>query len=670
MKQLTFLFLLFTMELSAQQPVMTPEKLWQLGNTGYVSISPDGKQLLYKVTYTNLEDEKKTTTYFLQNLQSGAKESTAILEKKTFIQWDKNGLYANNDEGELYISKDNGVQWTKLADGLKDVTNIRIAPNGSSMVFSKDVQVEKVLGKEIYPQSANSTAQIYTDLNFRHWDTWYEGKVSHVFVSGFNDIASAKDLTPGEPFDIPQKPFGGNEDFIFSPDSKGILYVSKKKFGKDYAESTNTDIYYYDIETGTTSNLTEGMLGYDVHPVFSNDGKYLAFLSMKRDGYEADKNDIVILDWGTKIKTNITAHWDESVDGFAWGIKSDVIYFNAAWKGTKQLFTIPLKKIAANQPIQQVTTGQFDVASVQTVQATEAIISRTDMNHAAELFAVTLKNGTMRPLSKTNDAVYAAMSLSDVKMRMVKTSDNKEMGVWVIYPPNFDATKKYPTLLYCQGGPQSAVSQFYSMRWNFQLMAANGYIVVAPNRRGMPGWGTAWNEAISGDWGGQSMRDYLAAIDDLAKEPYVDKNRLGAVGASYGGYSVFMLAGIHEGRFKSFISHCGLFDMRSWYGTTEEMFFANFDLKGAYWDLPEPKAYGAYNPSNFVSKWNTPILVIQGGLDFRVPTEQGLQAFKAAQLRGIKSKLLYFPDENHWVTKAHNALVWQREFFNWLKETL
>ncbi|TXH55371.1 MAG: S9 family peptidase [Bacteroidia bacterium] len=670
MSKLVFFFLsiIFTMKLTAQKQVMTPEKLWQLGNTSYLTVSPDKKQILYQVTHINISNEKKTTQFFLQDINTGAKEELNIFDKKNFIQWDANGLFANDKEGVVYKSTDKGKTWMQFATGLKEASNIKIAPDGITIAFSKDVQVQKILGKDIYPQASKSTAQVYTDLNYRHWDTWYEGKVSHVFVAKADAVGQARDLTPDEPYDTPQKPFGGSEDFIFSADSKTIFYVSKKKLGKDYAESTNTDIYRYDIASAQTVNITKGMMGYDVHPFISPDGKYLAFQSMKRDGYEADKNDIIVFNLANGTKTNLTEKWDETADGgFVWSAKSDAIFFNAAIKGTMQLFKVDIK---SNKPVQQITNGVFDIASVFECVNNQIIVSKTDMNHAAELYAIDSKNGSLKAITQTNEKVFTNLELSDVKLRMVKTSDNKEMGVWVVYPPNFDPTKKYPTLLYCQGGPQSPVSQFYSTRWNFQLMAANGYIVVAPNRRGLPGWGTAWNEEISGDWGGQAMRDYLAAIDDVAKESYVDKNRLGAVGASYGGYSVYMLAGIHEGRFKSFIAHCGLFDMRSWYGTTEEMFFANFDLKGTYWDQPTPKAYTEFNPSNYVAKWDTPIMVIQGGLDFRVPTEQGLQAFKAAQLKGLKSKLLYFPNENHWVLKAHNGLVWQHEFFNWLKETL
>ncbi|KAA5533461.1 S9 family peptidase [Taibaiella lutea] len=654
--------------------LMTPELLWSLGKVASLGSSPDGKTLLYSVGKVDLATEKTAHDYFFINLDNGQSTKTDVMGDKSFVQWDKNGLYAQKDN-QVFVSKDMGKTWAPFCDRLQDAENVRISPDGEWVAFSKEVSATKVLGKEIYDDVKNSTAQIYTDLNIRHWDKWNDGKVSHVFVlSIHNPRTPVRDILENEPYDCPQKPFGGAEDFIFSPDSKTIVYVCKKAVGKAYAQSTNTDIYAYDIGDAKTTNLTKGMVGYDVAPAFSNDGKKLGWLSMKRDGYEADKNDIVVMDWASKAKANLTADWDETVDGgFFWAAKDDRIYFNAAIKGTIQLFGTnvpPFTTIKSKQIVAQITKGDYDVTGIAAQNGNQLVVSRTDMNHATELFSVDLKGGEMKALTHVNDAVYSNIAMSDTKLRMVKTSDGKEMGVWVIYPPNFDPSKKYPTLLYCQGGPESALTQFYSVRWNFQLMAANGYIVVAPNRRGMPGWGVKWNEDIAKDWGGQPMRDYLAAIDDVSKESYVDKNRLGCVGASYGGYSVYMLAGIHDNRFKTFIAHDGLFDMKSWYGTTEELWFANFDLGGNYWDSPTPKSYGEYNPSNYIAKWNTPIMIIQGGIDFRVPIEQGLEAFQAAQLKGIKSKLLYIPNENHWVLHAHNGLVWQREFFKWLKETL
>jgi dipeptidyl aminopeptidase/acylaminoacyl peptidase len=668
-----FLFALMPWYAQAQK-VMTPELLWSLGRVSAITATPDATSLLYKVSKTDIRTEKTNSEYFLLNTSTGQSATTELLAGRSFVQWDKNGLYAVQGD-ELVRSTDGGKTWTTISVQVKDAENLRISPDGKWVAFSKPVQTAKVYGKDLYQDAGKSNVQIYSDLNYRHWDTWSDGTVNHIFLASIdNPRTPVKDLLEGEPYDSPQKPFGGSEDFVFSPDSKTIVYVCKKKVGKAYAVSTNTDLYAYDISDGKTSNLTEGMPGYDMSPAFSPDGKKIAWLSMKRDGFEADKNDIVVMDVQTKAKMNVTAAWDETVDGgFIWSNKSDALYFNAAIKGTQQLFTVavPANLMVRIAPaVRQITSGNFDITGIYAQVQNNLIVSRTDMNHAAELYRVNLGDGSMQALTHTNDATYNSIGLSETKLRIVKTSDGKDMGVWVIYPPNFDPAKKYPTLLYCQGGPQSALSQFYSIRWNFQLMAAEGYIVVAPNRRGMPGWGTRWNEAISGDWGGMPMQDYLAAIDDVAKEPYVDKDRLGCVGASYGGYSVYMLAGIHNNRFKTFIAHNGLFDMKSWYGTTEELWFANWDMGGDYWSKPTPKSYEQYNPSNYIDKWNTPILIIQGGRDFRVPIGQGQQAFQAAQLKGIKSKLLYFPEENHWILRPHNGLVWQREFFNWLKETL
>lgn len=654
----------------AQQP-LTPETLWTLGRVSDLGTSPDGSATLYRVSHTDLKTESSSAKIYILNNTTGQSEAVDFLQGKSFIQWDNNGIYAKDNDGNIWITKNKGATWMTVAAGLHDAETIRISPNGKYIAFSKHVVAHLVDGKTIYKDAPKSTAQIYTDLNYRHWDTWYDGKVSHLFVAPLNDIANAVDLIANQPYDVPTKPFGGAEDYVWSPNNDGIVYVCKKKFGKEYAVSTNTDIYYYNLATKQTENLSEGMMGYDLNPQFNSNGQQLAWLSMERDGYEADKNDLIVYDFKSKIKRNLTKHWSYTIDGgYKWHSDQAKIYFNATIAAETQLFEVATTPNRALHTVRQITCGQHDIAHIIGQYKDQVIVTKTDINRAAEIYKVNTKNGDITALTHVNDAAFRNIAKSEVRKRSVKTSDGKDMDVWVIYPPNFDSTKKYPTLLYCQGGPQSAVSQFYSVRWNFQLMAANGYIVVAPNRRGLPGYGTEWNEAISQDWGGQSMRDYLAAIDDVSKEKYVDKDKLGAVGASYGGYSVFMLAGIHENRFKSFIAHCGLFDMKSWYGTTEEMWFANWDLGGSYWENPEHKSYNEYNPSNYVQNWNTPILIIQGGLDFRVPTEQGLQAFKAAQLKGLKSKLLYFPNENHWVLNPHNGLVWQREFFGWLKETL
>lgn len=617
---------------SAQQ-VLSPELLWKLGRVSVLGISKDGKSVVYKVAIPSVEENKSNSKFYTIPVNGG--NATEVKDTKDLVA-DKN-----------------------------------VSPDGKYILSSQEVKVNKVLGKDIYPNLDKSNAQVYNSLDYRHWDTYNDGSHNHVFYSENIDKATPIDIMANEPYDSPQKPHGGDEDFIWSPDSKSIIYVSKKKFGTEYAISTNTDLYEYNLETKTTKNLTEANKGYDTNPTFSPTGN-LTWLQMKRDGYEADKNDIIVRFKGMDM--NLTANWDGSVDNYAWSADGKKVYFVAAVDGTKQLFEVNfpgLTKIAVI--VTQVTNGDFDVSDIVAFSGDNVIVTRTDMNHAAEVFSYNLKKKTWLQLTKINDETYSKLALPKYERRYVTTTDGKKMLVWVILPPNFDKNKKYPTLLYCQGGPQSPLTQSYSFRWNFSLMASQGYVVVAPNRRGMYGHGQEWNEQISKDWGGQVMDDYLSAIDDVAKESYVAKDRIGAVGASYGGYSVFYLAGIHNNRFKTFISHCGVFNLESMYGTTEEVFFNNWDHGGAYWEKDNAvaqKTYAKFNPINMVDKWNTPILIIQGGKDYRVPIGQGQEAFQAAQLRGIKSRFLLFPDENHWVLKPQNAQVWQSEFYKWLKETL
>lgn len=646
------------------QKVMTPELLWTLNKIGITAVSPDQSSLIYSLGKTDLKTEKNSRKNFLFNVKTA--QATAFdLGKKSILQWDKNGLYAQEGD-KIFRSSDGGKTWTDFYT-LADADNIVISPDGKKIAFSKQVQVEKLLGKDKYSDVPKTTAQIYTDLNHRHWDYYNEGKYNHVFVVNVSEDASkAIDLLEGKTWDSPQRPFGGAEDFVWSPDSSKLLYVTKPLSGAEYAKSTNTDIFSYDLKTGKTENLTENNKGYDVGPKFSPDGTKLIWLSMERDGYEADKNDIKIMEWQTGTAANLTKGWDESVAGDVfWSQDSKMIYFTTPYRGTKQLFSLNPK----SSKVAQITRGDFDVNEIYAQNKNALLVTRTDINHNADLFSVDLKDGGMKQVTDVNQDHYAQITPGKSELKMVKTSDGKEMGVWFHYPPNFDASKKYPALLYCQGGPQSGLTQYFSTRWNFALMAANGYVVVAPNRRGMPGWGTKWNEEISQDWGGQAIRDYLAAADYAKTLPYVDGSRMAAVGASYGGYSVFMLAGVHENRFKTFIAHDGLFDMQSWALTTEELWFANWEL-GSPFEKPLSKSYTEFNPINFVDKWNKPIMIIQGGIDYRVPYEQGQEAFQAAKLRGLKSKFLYFPNENHWVLHPHNGLVWQREFFEWLKETL
>jgi dipeptidyl aminopeptidase/acylaminoacyl peptidase len=614
---------------------MTPEMLWQLGRVSPIGLTEDAERVVYRV---NTPDIAKNTSVV-----------------KTYV---------------VSISGDQTQDVTNVEALVK---NKNLSPDGKFLITPQEVKLQKVFGKDFYPAWDQSNVQIYESLSYRHWDEWEDGAYGHLLVHPVSNGAQGegKDIMQGEPFDCPQKPIVGEEDYTWSPDSKAIVYVAKKKSGTSYAVSTNTDLYSYEISSGKTTNLTEGMMGYDTHPVFSQQGT-LAWLSMKREGFEADKNDIFVKNGNTV--TNVTASWDGTVSNFVWSLDGKKIFFEAPVDGTLQLFELDdpgLNKMT--QVLKQITKGDFDVTDIVGQAGNSLVVSRTDMNHATELYTVNLSNGSFAQLTHVNDDRFKKISSSKTERRYVKTTDGESMLVWVIYPPNFDPTKKYPTLLYCQGGPQSSLTQFFSFRWNFQLIAANGYIVVAPARRGMPGFGVDWNEKISKDWGGQVMDDYLSAIDAVSKENFVDKERLGCVGASYGGYSVFYLAGIHNNRFKTFISHDGVFDLKSMYGTTEELWFVNWDMGGPYWDktnVAAQKSYTVFDPSSLVDKWNTPIMIVQGGRDYRVPVGQGLEAFQAAQLRGIKSKLLYLPDENHWVLKAQNALVWQTEFFKWLEETL
>jgi len=613
------------------QNVMSPELMWQLGRVSPIGLSKDGKSVIYRVSTPKMDENKFSSKVYSVNINGGAS--------------------------------------SEISDYESLINNKNISPDGKFILSDKSIKIDNVHGFDRYPDLKLSTAQVYTSLDYRHWDTWNDGHFNHVFMMATNASKddNGVDIIKDEPFNCPTKPFGGDEDYIWHSDGNSVVYVSKKLSGTQAAQSTNTDLYQYNIKTGKTENLTESNKGYDTNPSYSQNGD-LAYLSMKTDGYEADKNDIKVISKG--ITSNLTAHWDGTVNSFVWANDNRNIYFTAPINGTIQLFIVDFPGLTKKLPIvEQLTDGEWDITGIVGQNGNKLVLTRTSMNRAAELYTYDIETKSWSQLTDVNKKIYDTVGTSRTEKRYVTTTDGKKMLVWVVYPPNFDPTKKYPALLYCQGGPQSALTQFYSFRWNLQLMASQGYIVVAPNRRGMPGHGVEWNHQISKDWGGQNIKDYLSAIDDVSKEAFVDKSRLGAVGASYGGYSVFYLAGIHEKRFKTFIAHDGVFNTKSMYGTTEEMFFVNYDFGGPYWEGSN-KTYTDFNPINHVAKWDTPIYIIQGGKDYRVPIGQGLEAFNAAQLRGIKSKLLYLPDENHWVMKPQNSLVWQREFFQWLKETL
>ena len=632
MKKITFLFALLFLSTLHAQDVMTPEKLWQLGRVSALGVSKDGSSVIYRVTTPSVTE--------------------------------------NDFSSKVYAIPVAGGAAVVVEDYQPLLNDSKISPNGKYKLYHEKVKLKKVKGEDYYPEMEKSDVQIYDALHYRHWDTYQYGEYNHVLYKEINGD-EVVDIMEGEPYHTPQMPFGGSDDYIWSTDGSKIYYVSKKKEGTAYVNSTNTDIYEYDLTTKLTKNITESNKGYDTHPEMSVNGD-LAWLQMKRDGYESDKNDIIVKHKGANI--NLTGNWDNTVNSFTWAPDGEIIYFTAATNGTVQLFSVNFPGLSNSAvKITQITRGDFDVTGIVGFVGDKLILTRTDFNHANEIFSYQPNGNMWQQLTQVNSDIYDAIDLSQVERRWVKTTDDKDMLVWVIYPPNFDETKTYPALLYLQGGPQGALTQFYSFRWNFQVMAAQGYIVVAPNRRGMPGHGVAWNEQISKDWGGQAMDDYLSAIDALAEEPFVDNDRIGAVGASYGGYSAFYLAGIHDGRFKSIIAHAGVFNLKSMYGTTEELFFVNWDIGGAYWETDNKaaqKTYTKFNPIDLVNNWDTPMLVIHGAKDYRVPLGQGMEAFQVLQQKGIKSRFVLFPDENHWILTPQNGMVWQREFFRWLEETL
>ncbi len=653
-----------------QSQTFTPEDLWKLKRLNFGGVSSDSLQIMYSSTEYDVDKNKGKSRTYVFNLDTKKSSAlTGVLEKVGQLRWNKDGvagIIQRNGKKEIVTTSLKQpklhVLFARSAQQLKD---FKISPKGDYLLTLEQVKTRKSLA-DIYPKYSKADVKIYDDLMYRHWDKWQDEFSDQLILYKIEEgkvQSEGINLLEGTEYAGIMEPFGGLGDVVFY-DNK-ILYVSKKKVGKDYATSTNSAIYAYDISTQETSNWTKAYKGYDTHPRVHEKSNQLAWLSMKTDGFESDKNDIVVRDLKTNKDRNLTASIDLTVADFVWNKNGDEIYFLAVKEATYQFFELDI----STGKYRKITDGDHNYRGIALANGS-LVAMRQSMLQPNELFQVNVRTGKAEQLTHVNDDFLKTFDAPKIEKRWITTSDNKKMLTWVILPPNFDESKKYPTLLYCQGGPQSAVSQFFSFRWNFRLMASQGYIVVAPNRRGLPGFGRAWNNAISKDWGGQSIKDYLSAIDEVSKEDYVDANRLGAVGASYGGYSVYYLAGVHEGRFKSFIAHDGVFDLTSWYGTTEELFFANWDLGGPYWEKKNEKSYNEFNPIHYVNNWDTPILIIQGGIDFRVPTGQGLEAFQAAQLKDIKSKLLYFPHENHWILSPQNAMVWQHEFYNWLKETL
>ncbi len=684
MKNSKLLALWFCISISPAvgQNRLTPELLWQFGRVSDELVSPDGKSVLYGITEYNLDSNKGNRDLYViplsvadrANLGEGARgrQVTSLPGSEYNARWRQDGKRIG-----FLSSKSGSVQlWEIMADGsdLRQVTNVEggignfsYSPKGNFISFTRDVKLDRTV-QEMYPDLPKADARIIDNLMYRHWDSWHDYSYSHVFYMAYVDgsvTGEPVDIMNSDPYDSPLNPSGGSEQIAWNPDESAIAYTCKKLSGKEFAESTNSDIYIYNLATEVTSNLSDGMPGYDLEPVYSPDGKRLAWISMARAVFESDRHRIFICDLTSGEKSELTAGWDQSADHVSFSADGTKLHFISAVQATIQGYEL---EISSNK-IRQITNGIHDYGSIQ--QAGDRMVGRKcSMSMPYELFIIDPANGAEKALTKVNDKLINSIALGQVSKEMVKTTDGKDMLVWVIYPPEFNPDHKYPSLLYCQGGPQSVVSQFFSYRWNFQLMAAEGYIVIAPNRRGLPSFGQEWNDQISGDWGGQNMKDYLSAVDAISKFPYIDKAAIGCVGASYGGYSAYYLAGNHEKRFKAFIAHCGLYNLDSWYGSTEEMFFANWDLKGAPWDNPRPVSYNKFSPHMFIGKWDTPILVIHGQKDYRVPVTQGMEAFNSAQLRGIPSRFLYFPGEGHWVQSPQNGVLWHRVFFEWLDQYL
>lgn len=666
---------------ASAQEVLTPETLWKFARVTDPRIAPDGSKVICSVRKVDLAANKGNTDIWILDMATSA--ATVIAgdsANETSARWSPDGkfIYYLNDAGAvsaLWRMKPDGSAKTCVSKLDKDINAFGIAGSGDRIWLTMDTKVGKFNGKDLYPDLPKTSGRVYDDLMFRHWDTWEDGTCSHLYVADFTNgvLGEPCDIMKDEPFDTPMKPNGGDEEIGWSPDGKTLAYTCKKYTGYQYAVGTNSDIYLYDVVKKTTQDVTQGMMGYDKCPSFSSDGSKLIWLSQEKPGNEADRTRLLLMDISTGSKRELSFGYDQNIESAVWGPGGQEIYFLSPLEGTQQVFVYDFR-LKSLVPVKQLTHDvaehiELAVGRDAKMNQDMVITSRMSISAPPELFQVNIQSGNSVALHSFNRDLLYGIKLGKVEKRMVKATDGKSILTWVILPPDYEPGKKYPALLFCQGGPQSMVGQFWSYRWNFQLMAAKGYVVVAPNRRGLPGFGSAWNDQISGDWGGQAMQDLLSAIDSVAKEDYVDKNRLGAVGASFGGYSVYWLAGNHNKRFKAFISHNGVFDMKSMIAT-EEQFFYEHENKGYWWENPSLKAYSTFSPIDHISKWDTPILIIANEKDYRVPYTQGLEAFTAARIKGVQARLLTYPDENHWVLKPQNSVLWQRVFFDWLDKYL
>ena len=682
-------------DIKLESDVMTPEALWAMGRIGSYAVSPDGQKVAYQVSYYSVEENRSNTVIYLKAIDQEEAEPT-LLGLGSSPTWLDDNTIAYSREGEVWKMNTRGKARKQLTQTDGQVEGFLFSPDQKRLVLVKQVPYHGVI-QENPSDLPKATGRLVTDLMYRHWDHYVES-IPHPFVLNL-ETGEEKDILEGEPFECPMEPFGGIEQLAWSPDSKKIAYTMRAKTGLEMSISTDSDIFLYDVESDESTNLCKpadyeeprtgptktlatqpvnapenlkNNVGYDQNPQFSPDGRYVAWTSMERNGYEADRMRLCIHDLQQGTKQYVTETFDSNVDAFSWASDSKTLYFLGVWHATENLYRTDLEG-----NVKQLTGYQADFGNLQLIDDTHLLLERHDYMHPADLYLCTVADDTiadLKQVTRENEHILSQIAAGTSEARWIKTTTGEPMHYWIIKPPHFDPTKKYPTLLFCEGGPQSPVSQFWSYRWNFMIMAAQGYVIIAPNRHGLPGFGLQWQEQISGDWTGQCMQDYLAAIDDAAANlPYVDKDRMGAVGASFGGFSVYYLAGHHEGRFKCFIAHDGAFNLEAMYTETEENWFSNWEYDDAYWNQDQTerarKTY-ANSPHRFVDKWDTPILCIHGEKDYRINYTQGMSAFNAARMRGIEAQLLIFPDENHWVLHPQNGILWQRTYFQWLNRWL
>ncbi|QDV23162.1 S9 family peptidase [Aureliella helgolandensis] len=675
---------------------LTPEKMWDLARIGDAAVSPDGQTLAYLVTRYDLEENAGTASLVLQTLETGASSQASQVarafetqlrapEGRTVLK-DIKGLsslgWLNHPGGAklIYIAPTEGEegkpqawlldpqggepqQLTELEAG---IGNLKASPAGNAIAFTADVKMDKSV-KEIYADLPKADARIIDALLYRHWNEWHDYAYSHVHVMPIDaELKPGKvvDLMVSLKADCPVPPFGGAEQFEFSPD--GLELALTLKLVNNPAESTDTGVYLTSIEGGALKNITPGMPGYDMEPRYSPDGRYLAFHSMERPGFESDRNRIMLYDRQANSLRELTVALDQTAHNATWTSDSQSLYFYSETRGTTQVFQIDV----ATSSVKQISEGRFDFALVASIPGTPRVIVRQQsMLRPVELAMIDSTTRAVTTITDVNGAIYANLELPKVEERFFTATDGKQIQNWVILPPEYDpaSDKQWPMLTYCQGGPQGQIGQWFSYRWNFHMMASKGYVVLAVNRRGLPGFGREWNDQISGDWGGQAMQDILASTDGMLADPKIDRQRVAAIGASFGGYTVYWLMGHAESRFSAMIAHCGVYNLESMYGSTEELFFVNWDLGGPYWQSQEiAQKYADFSPHKFAGNWKTPLLVIHGEKDFRVPVTQGMEAFTAAQVQGVPSRFLYFPEEGHWVMSPQNGVVWGRVFFDWL----